>query len=73
MTEQDMNKFEHTPDDDSHADPVDASSTESETSPETTESKDPTLRLMASEYAIFGLSRHVGHAYTGHVHGDEPG
>ncbi|MDO8335278.1 MAG: hypothetical protein Q7T74_00655 [Candidatus Saccharibacteria bacterium] len=39
----------------------------------TVESKDPTLRLMASEYAIFGLSRHAGHAYTGHVHGDEPG
>lgn len=73
MTEHDMNEFEPTRDDDtdSPVDPVDAPADENESPSETTDSEDPTLRLMASEYAIFGLSRHAGHAYTGHVHGDD--
>lgn len=72
MTEQDMNEFEPTRDDDADlpVDPIDASSTESEASPETIESKDPTLRVIESEFAIFGLSRNIGHVPDRHVWGD---
>lgn len=64
MAEQDNNKFEHTPEDDS----VDASANESESPSEATKSKDPTLDVLAAEYALYGP------LYDGrHVHGDEPG
>lgn len=36
----------------------------------TTESKDPTLRVIESEFAIFGLSRNIGHVPDRHVWGD---
>lgn len=67
MREQDINKFEPTSDDtDSPVDPVDALADESESPSETTESKDPTLGVIAAEYALWG-PLHDGR----HVFGEE--
>lgn len=63
MAEQDMNKFERTPHDaDSAIDTVGVSPTEVEDLSETTERKDPTLGVIAAEYALWGPlhdGRHV--------------
>ncbi|MBI3494364.1 hypothetical protein HY004_00045 [Candidatus Saccharibacteria bacterium] len=74
MAEQDMNKFEARQVDDTElpVDPVEVPSdaSESTSEPAGESSEDPTLRVISSEFAIYGLSRATGHEPTGHVWGD---